>query len=128
MRIEIAPQILFLNSNKTVNKYTNIRKNDGSLIDSTITSLGDAVNGYVNLANQKKLIRIFKGNSYLTFTYDATRLMFVSEAFRSTDSIYIKYVEQETGGTDVDLKLNVVSGYEYVSQNFEGELSYLKEI
>jgi len=121
MRIEIAPQILYLNKNEATNKYDNIIDMDGSLIDFTTTQLGDAVNGYVDLANQKKLIRIFKGNSYLNFKYDSVNKVFISEPFRSVDNLYIKYVENEDGGTGVALSLKVISGY-------EGNLNYLTDI
>lgn len=119
MRIQIAPQILCLNELNGV--FTNIQDENGDYVLSSSHQIGDVVNGYVGLANQKKLIRIFKGNNFLNFKYNAEKQMFISEPFKNSDNLYIKYVENEEGETGVALTLKVVSGY-------EGEFNYLKDI
>jgi len=119
MRIEIAPEILYLN--KIDGLFANIQDAKGNVVDADTEQIGDAINGFENLANQKKLIRIFKGNSYLNFKYDAVEKVFVSETFKNSDNIYIKYVENEGGATNVDLAMKVVSSY-------EGNLKYLTDI
>ena len=123
MRIEIAPEVLYLNAKNGV--YTNIKSKNasGELIDvETSVEIIDESNNR-ELANQKKLIRIFKNNSYLNFVYDKEKQVFVSEPFKDFSNIYIKYVGNTNNevGDGIDLKLDVTAGY-------EGDLNYLTSL
>lgn len=117
MRIEISPEILYLNvaNGYYTNAFKDNKDNEGK-INSTETTIGEN-----NLANQKKLISIVKGNDYLKFTYDSVKQKFVSELFSSSDNLYIKYVETDNTEESIALRFDVVAGY-------EGELNYLKDI
>lgn len=114
MRIEIAPEILYLNAQG--GEYTNVYDNYGNTISSNTSKLDERY-----LANQKKLISIFKDNNYLTFTYNSTKQKFVSSPISGNDNLFIKYVETDNLRQEVSLKFDVTAGY-------EGSFNYLKDI
>lgn len=115
MRIEIAPEILYLNVKD--NYYTNIKAVDGSAIPDSVKQIG----ANRDLADAKNLIRIFKGNSYLNFQYD-DRGVFVSEPFMDFTDLYLKYVENTDPFADNEpLQIKITAGY-------EGSYTYLKDI
>lgn len=119
LRLEIVPEILYLDVDGGY--YTNILDADGEQVPSSATVIGDFVSGERYLANQKNLVRIFRGNDYLQFTYNKVTNKFVSAPFMSFSELYIKYVETASANDDVALQMDVTAGY-------EGEFSYLKNI
>ena len=119
LRVEIYPEILYLEAENGY--YKNILDADGQRIPDTATVVGDVAFGERYLANQKNLIRIFRGNDYLQFQYDKLSNKFISTSFMSFSELFIKYVETSNVNDDVELSMDVTAGY-------EGDLNYLKDI
>lgn len=121
MRIEIVPEILYANISNGY--YGNIIDERGNKISIAGANEFKQIDSGRYLSNQKNLIRIFKGNSYLQFQYDKDNQVFVSEPFMDFSDLYIKYVENSNVAAvdGISLQMNVTAGY-------EGDFKYLENI